>query len=192
MEYDYAVMAHEDFLDEREDWKQMEEFSKQIQLKIREEGYTVEDISNYIQTNAGRAFNMESVDLWDCRKTENDSKFENSLDDDDVIAYFDGKYDFSYEGPWPEDVVKVILEKGISLDDLPEKLLFNTSFVNAYIEQVSLIRAREMEQKGITPQDIEDASTGVKLGDFRSSTGQIKEIATGEQEITTEDKNIDD
>ena len=72
MEYDYAVMAHEDFLDEREDWKQMEEFSKQIQLKIREEGYTVEDISNYIQTNAGRAFNMESVDLWDCRKTEND------------------------------------------------------------------------------------------------------------------------
>ena len=120
-------MAHEDFLDEREDWKQMEEFSKQIQLKIREEGYTVEDISNYIQTNAGRAFNMESVDLWYCRKTENDSKYENSLDDDDVIAYFDGKYDFSYEGPWPEDVVKVILEKGISLDDLPEKLLFNTS-----------------------------------------------------------------
>lgn len=192
MEYDYAIIKYEDFLDEREDWKQMEEFSRQIKSKIYQEGYTLEDISNYIQTNEGRAFNMESVDLWDCKRTENDSKYENSLNDDDVIAYFDGKYDFSYEGPWPDDVAKVILEKGISLDDIPEKLLFNTSFVDAYIKQVSLIRAREMEQKGITLQDIEDASTGVKLGDFRSSTGQIKEIATGEQKITTEDKNIDD
>ncbi len=193
MEYDYAVMEHEDFLYAREDWKQMEKFSRQIQLKIYQEGYTLEDISNYIQTNAGRAVNMDSIELWDCKKTENDSKYENSLDDDEVIAYFDGKYDFSYEGPWPDDVVKVILEKGISLDELPEKLLFNTSFIDAYIKQVSLVRARETEQKGITPQDIEDASSSsVKLGNFRSSTGQIKEIATGEQEITTEDKNIDD
>lgn len=192
MEYDYTIIEHEDFLDEREDWKQMEEFSRQIQSKIYQERYTLEDISNYIQTNEGRAFNIESVDLCDCKKTENDSKYENSLDDDDVIAYFDGKYDFSYEGPWTDDVVKAILEKEISLDDLPEKLLFNTSFVDEYIKQVSLIRAREMEQKGITPQEIEDASTGVKLGDFRNSTGQIKEISTRGQEITTEDKNIDD
>lgn len=192
MNYDYATMVYEDLFDEREDCQQMEEFTRQIQSKIYQEGYTLEDISNYLQTNEGRAFNMESIDFWDCKKTENDSKYEDSLDDDDIIAYFDEKYDFSYEGPWPEDVVEVILEKGISLEELPEKLLFNISFVDAYIKQVSLIRARELEQKGITPQDIEDAATDVKLGDFRSSTGQIKKIATGEQEITTEDKDIDD
>jgi len=191
MDYDYATMAYEDFLDKREDWKQMEKFSNQIQFKICQEGYTLEDISEFIQTNTGITVNLDNIELWDCKETESDSKYANSLNDDDIIAYFDEKYDFSYEGPTPDDVAKVILEKGISLDELPEKLLFNTSFIDSYIKQVSLIRAREMEQKGITPQDIEDASTGVKLGDFRSSTGQIKESATGEQEITKEDKNID-
>lgn len=170
----------------------MEEFSEQIKLKIYEGGYTLEDISNYIQTNTGRAVNMDFIFLMDCKETENDSKYANSLDDDDVIAYFDGKYDFSFEGPYPDDVAKVILEKGIGLDDLPEKLIFNTSFVEAYINEVSEIRARETEQKGITPQDIEDASSSVKLGNFRSSTGQIKKITIGEPEITTEDKSIDD
>ena len=192
LDYDYQERRHEDFLDERKDWKQIEEFSGQIQSKIYREGYTLEDISNYIQTNKGRAFDIDGVDLFDCRKTENDLKYEDSLDDEDVIMYFDGKYDFSYEGPWPDDVAKVVLEKGISLEDLPEKLLFNTAFIDSYIKQVSLIRAKEMEQKGITPQDIEEASTGVKLYVFRSSTRQIKEIATDEQEIATEDKDIDD
>lgn len=191
IDYDNAMNDYEDFLDGREDWKQMEEFSRQIQLKIHQKGYTLEDISNYIQTNTGKAVNIDNIELWDCKETEGDLKYENSLDDDDVIAYFDGKYDFSYEGPSADDVAKVILEKRISLDELPKKLLFNTSFIDSYIKQVSLIRTRETEQKGITPQDIEDASSTVKLGNFRSSTGQIKEIAKGEQEITVEDKNIE-
>lgn len=192
MNYDDAIMNYEELLSEREDWKQMEEFSAQIQLKICQERCTLEELGNYIQTNIGSAVNIDSIELYDCKETESDLKYEDCLEDEDIIAYFDGKYNFDYEGPWPNDVAQIILEKGISIDEFPEKLLFNLPFVDSYIQGISLARARETEQKGITPQDIEDVSSSVKLGAFREATNQVKENVKGAQEITTEDKNIDD
>lgn len=145
-----------EFLEGRKDWIQLDAFSTQIESSE----YTLEELSDYIQTN-GRAVDITGISLeYGIIKTESDLKYEKSLYDDDIISYLYGEYDSSSTRPFPfpEDVVEVILEKGISLDALPEKLLFNNSFVAEYITKVSLIRALEMEQEGMTPQDIKAAS----------------------------------
>lgn len=145
-----------EFLEGRKDWIQLDAFSTQIESSE----YTLEELSDYIQTN-GRAVDITGISLeYGIIKTKSDLKYEKSLYDDDIISYLYGEYDSSSTRPFPfpEDVVEVILKKGISLDALPEKLLFNNSFVAAYITKVSLIRALEMEQEGMTPQDIKAAS----------------------------------
>lgn len=182
----------EDFLSEQKEYREISSSTDEIRSKIYSEGMTLEELGEYIRTMSGNVVDLSVIDLWDCKETEKDKENEGSLSDDEIIAYFDEKYDFSYEEPWPQDVVAVVLEKGMSVDQLPEKLLFNLSFIDEYIKQSSRTIAREKADKGITPQDIEVASSGIKLEDFRDATNTIKETAKGEQEISTEDKSIDD
>ena len=182
----------EDFLSEQKEYREISSFTDDIKSKIYSEGMTLEDLGEYIRTISANAVDISDIYLGDCKKTENDKENANSLGDEDIIAYFDEKYDFSYEDPWPQDVAATVLEKGMSIDQLPEKLLFNLSFIGEYIKQSSRTIAREKEDKGITPQDIEGASSSIKLEDFRDATNTIKETAKGEQEISTDDKSIDD
>ena len=183
-DYQDAMLEYTSFLEEQEDWNKLTDDSEQIWSKIIHDGYTLEEVGEYIQNNPGCAIDIDVVDPLDCKPTENDSKYEGHLLDGNIPEYFDEK-----DRPYlePEDVAKMMLEKGIRLEDFPEQLLFNLSFISAYIQQIDFALEKEAEQKGITPQDIEDASSGVGLGEFRKATSQIKE--TGRTERGTEEKN---
>lgn len=227
------------YYSEDEEWQSIIKFSNEITSKIDFEGLTLEGVSEYIHIHSGNVIDIDYVDLHRCKETENDRKYYYCLGDNDVLAYFDGKEDFSEHAPYNYMVAEVVLEKGIGVDELPDKLLFNVPFVDEYIKQSTKIinridiekegleeegisvdelpekilfyapyvaqyikpaleiintidRKKELLEKGITPQDIEDASNCVRLGDFRESTSAIKEISKVEHEISTDDKVIDD
>lgn len=182
-DYEDARWEYISSLEEHEDWNKLIDDSKQIWSKIIQDKYTLEEVGEYIQNNPGCAIDIDSVDLFECKPTENDLKYEGHLLDGNILEYFDEK-----DGPYlePEDVAKMMLEKGIRLEDFPEQLLFNPSFISAYIQQIAFVLEKEAEQEGITPQDIEDASSGVGLEKFREATSQMKE--TGRQERGAEEK----
>ena len=192
----YASLGYEEFyLNKRDDWREMAKFTQNLNERIIAEEYTLEDVGNYLKANPEQAIDAVDTVLEECRDTDEDLQFGYSLYDADaeVISYLGLDYDYSYSGVEPADAVTAVLDKGISLDKIPEKLLFNPSFVIEYIEQVSAIRAKEIEGKTITPQDIENASNSVKLDNFRGAIGNIKSIADPEKTLNkVNDKDLDD
>lgn len=108
-------------------------------LKVATEGEKIKSVNQEPE----KPIDMEDISLWECEDTEYDLVYQDHLDDADILAYFGDKYDFSLECSWPADVAEIVIKRGMSLDELPDKLLFNTSFVNDYIGQVALIRAKE-------------------------------------------------
>lgn len=178
-DYEDAMWEYRSSLEEHEEWNKLIDDSK----KINQDKYTLEEVGEYIQNNPECAIDIDIVNLFDCKQTENDLKYEGHLLDGNILEYFDKK-DWPYLEP--EDVAKMMLEKGIRLEDFPEQLLFNPSFISAYIQQIAFVLEKEAEQEGITPQDIEDASSGVGLEKFREATSQMKEA--GKQERGAEEK----
>lgn len=191
-EYEEQLERYQEFLDGIEGWDEMKTHTSQVFDRLMREKLTIEQVGEIVNSDPEKPIDMDDISLWECEYTEYDLVYQDHLDDEDILAYFGDKYDFSFEGPWPSDVAEIVIKRGLSLDELPDKLLFNKLFVNDYIGQVALIRAKEMQAKGFSPKDVELASDDVKLNDVKNSTKEMEETAKENPEHSEDDKNLDE
>jgi len=141
------------YIEEKDDdFKKLMDDTFSIISKIQStEGITLEEVAEQI-TKSGNPINKYDLILRYCKKTEYDRESEDTIYDEDVVDFFP-EIDGYADDEKPRQAALYMLKNGISIDQIPEKLLFDLNFVDDYISQCSLANAREQEIKNITPQN---------------------------------------